>query len=1057
MAAKALFRDYLARLTAVAAQGDAREESFYAPLADLVTAWAGATRIEDVHVTTLPKATEAGNPDFRVWDGRQHIIGYIEAKAPAVENLEPVAESEQLRRYRATFPNLILTNFFEFRLYRHGALVATARLARPFVATRLGARPPLEQADELQALLQQFFAFSLPRAYTAEELAVALAVRTRFLRDQVVAQELAEEEKAARGHLLGFYEAFRKHLIAGLTLDSFADLYAQTLAYGLFAARVRAGAEFNRRTAFASIPPTIGILRDLFQFVSLGDLPPQLEWIVDDLAEVLAVADVKGILHQFFHEGKGADPIVHFYETFLAQYDPEERERRGVYYTPEPVVSYIVRSLHQILKDKFGRADGLASPGVTLLDPAAGTMTFVAKAAQVAVEEFVSKYGEAGRREFIRDHILKNFYAFELMMAPYAVGHLKMGFFLEELGYTLAPDERFKLYLTNTLEMEELAESQLPGFASLAHESHQAGEVKRDVPILVILGNPPYFGHSANKGPWIRKLIDDYKRVDGKPLGEKNPKWLQDDYVKFLRFAEWKIAQAGQGVVGMITNHGYLDNPTFRGMRQHLMTTFDEIYVLDLHGSSLKKEICPDGSPDENVFEIRPGVAIVFLIKRSAGARPRSPSRVSHADLWGRREEKYAWLQGHDWKTTDWREIGPVSEFYLFTPRDADLFEQYSRYVKVTDIFPVSSVGIVTARDSLTVHWTPKDVWTTVVNFSRMDPELAREAYKLGKDARDWKVTLAQEDLRQSGPDRRHIVPLLYRPFDVRFTYYTGRSRGFLCMPRSEVMSHMATGKNIALITSRLTKGESFRHAQVTRHITEVICMSPKTSNNGFVFPLYLWPDGDRRDLLTAHEPSERRPNLNPELVAALVNAHGREPSPEEIFHYVYAVLYAPTYREKYAEFLRLDFPRIPFTSDPELFKKIAELGERLVELHLLRSPELDPPLARFQGEGDGKVIVSGKKGIRYDAEQERVYINQGQYFAPVPPEVWEYPIGGYQVCHKWLKDRKDRTLTLDDIRTYCRITTALSKTIETQFAIDKLYPVVEDQLFPLGVQKDQQ
>jgi len=431
----------------------------------------------------------------------------------------------------------------------------------------------------------------------------------------VVMQELIEEKGRGGGHLLGFYEAFQKHLIAGLTLEDFADLYAQTITYGLFAARVRARENFNRREAFYAIPHTIGILRDLFRFISLEDLPAQLEWIVDDIAEVLAVADVKGILHQFFHEGKGADPIVHFYETFLSVYDPEERERRGVYYTPEPVVSYIVRSLHQILKERFGKPDGLASAGVTLLDPAAGTMTFVAKAAQVAVKEFIEKYGAAGRESFIRDHILENFYAFELMMAPYAVGHLKMALVLEELGYKLGPEERFKFYLTNTLEMEELAESQLPGLASLAEESHRAGEVKREVPILVILGNPPYSGHSANKGPWIRSLIEDYKYVDGKPLGEKNPKWLQDDYVKFLRFAEWKIAQAGQGVVGMITNHSYLDNPTFRGMRWHLMQTFDEIYILDLHGNSLKKERCPDGSPDQNVFDIQQGVAIAFFLK----------------------------------------------------------------------------------------------------------------------------------------------------------------------------------------------------------------------------------------------------------------------------------------------------------------------------------------------------------------------------------------------------------------------------------------------------------
>ncbi|MCD6128283.1 N-6 DNA methylase, partial [Candidatus Bipolaricaulota bacterium] len=430
MSFRSLCQSYVKALMETLLQGDAREESCYPALKDFLQAYAEATGKKGVHVTVLPKPTEAGNPDFRVWDGRQHIVGYIEAKPATVQNLEPIAETEQLTRYLQTFPNLILTNFLEFRLYRNGSLIAKARLGRPFVATKLGTQPPLEQVEELAELLELFFSFSLPKAYTAESLAVELAKRTRFLRDQVVMQELVQEKQRGGGHLLGFYEAFQKHLIAGLTLEDFADLYAQTITYGLFAARVRAQNNFNRREAFYSIPHTIGILRDLFRFISLEDLPAQLEWIVDDIAEVLAVADVKGILHQFFHEGKGADPIVHFYETFLSVYDPEERERRGVYYTPEAVVSYIVRSLHQILKEKFGKRDGLASPGVTLLDPAAGTMTFVAKAAQVAVEEFVKKYGEAGRESFIRDHILENFYAFELMMAPYAVGHLKMALVL---------------------------------------------------------------------------------------------------------------------------------------------------------------------------------------------------------------------------------------------------------------------------------------------------------------------------------------------------------------------------------------------------------------------------------------------------------------------------------------------------------------------------------------------------------------------------------------------------------------------------------------------------
>jgi len=614
MAGKALIREYFKSLADAWLQGDAREESLYGSLKGLLDAYAEATERDELHVTVLPEPTEAGNPDFRVWNGRDRITGYIEAKRPTEERLDHVQNTEQLERYRSTFPNLILTNFFEFRLYRDGQLVDEVLAARPGTLTQVGAVPPVEKPDELFALLDEFLSFSVPPTYSAPSLAGELAKRTRFLRE-LVGHELQREEAEGEGTLSGFFQAFRQFLIGHLELEQFADLYAQTVTYGLFAARTRADNAFSRRTAYDTIPRSIGILRDLFQFISLGDLPKQLEWTIDDIAEVLAVADLEAILERYYRDGKGSDPIVQFYEPFLAQYDPQERERRGVYYTPEEVVSYIVRSIHKLLKERFARPDGLASEGVTLLDPAAGTMTFVAQACQQAVEEFQGKYGAGGTEEFIRDHILKNYYAFELMMAPYAVGHMKMGFFLEELGHRLADDERFRFYLTNTLEMEELGQTQLPGMASLAEESHLASEVKKESPILVILGNPPYSGHSANKGDWILGKIDDYKRVDGKPLGERNPKWLQDDYVKFLRFAQWKIGQEGQGIVAMITNHSYLDNPTFRGMRQSLMGTFDEIYVLDLHGNSLKREVCPDGSKDENVFDIRQGVAICLMLK----------------------------------------------------------------------------------------------------------------------------------------------------------------------------------------------------------------------------------------------------------------------------------------------------------------------------------------------------------------------------------------------------------------------------------------------------------
>jgi predicted helicase len=696
----------------------------------------------------------------------------------------------------------------------------------------------------------------------------------------------------------------------------------------------------------------------------------------------------------------------------------------------------------------------LASETVTVLDPAAGTLTFLAEAAKIAAEEFIAKYGQGGKADFIRDHILKNFYAFELMMAPYAVGHLKMSFLLEELGYKLQKDDRFKLYLTNTLDMEELAQGNLPGMVSLSEESHLAGKVKKETPILIILGNPPYSGHSANKGPWIDALLktgytlpngikdDGFYKVDGKPLGEKNPKWLQDDYVKFIRFSQWKIDQAGEGILGFITNHGYLDNPTFRGMRQSLMKSFNEIYVLDLHGNSLKKERCPDGSKDENVFDIQPGVAIALFIKKKS---EKMGCKVHHAEIWGLREKKYEWLEKKDIEATKWKKLTPKSEYYLFISRDEDLVKEYEKHSKITDIFRLNSVGIVTARDNLTIHWKPEEVWTTVLNFSKMEPELARQAYNLGKDVRDWKVEFAQKDLIDSGLDKKRIVPILYRPFDVRYTYYTGRSRGFICMPRREVMQHMLQ-ENRSLITLR--KGLPKFHyswVYVANDLVSHGVYFNANQSSEYVFPLYVYPDKDKKDLFSQlKETSKKEANIRSELLSATSEAYKRKISPEEIFHYVYSVLYSNIYRAKYGDFLRDDFPRVPFTKDYKLFSKLAKLGEKLVDLHLLKSKELEQPVARFQGKGNGKV-----EKPKY--EKSRVYINAIQYFDGVKPEVWEYQIGGYQVCDKWLKDRKGRTLSLEDIKHYCKIVTALEKTIAIQKDIDKLYPKVEENLLELN------
>ena len=603
--------EYLHQIFKKYQKGDATEISYYSTLEKFVKEFSESKRKKKIEITTIPKKTEAGNPDFRIWDGRQKIIGYIEAKDLGID-LDKIEDSDQIKRYISTFPNVLLTNYTEFRLFRDGERIDKVSIARPFIFKKLKTIPPVENEDGFFTLLENFLDFSLPKTYTAKTLAVELAKRTKFLKDEVIIEELKRNDESIHG----FYNAFKEFLIAGISEDEFSDLYSQTITYGLFAARLRAGDEFSRRLAFDFIPKTIGILRDIFRFISLEDLPQQMEIIIDDIAEVLAVADAKKILDKYYHDGKGSDPILHFYETFLEEYDPATREKRGVYYTPEPAVSFIVRSLHEILKEKFEIAGGLASKDITLLDPAGGTLGFLAYAIRVAVEEFEGKYGKGVVKDFLKYQVLENYYAFELMMAPYAIGHMKMSFLLEELGYVMKDDERVKYYLTNTLDMQELDSAKFPGMSSLSHESHEAGKVKKKVPILVVLGNPPYSGHSSNTGEWISGEIKEYYKVDGKPLGEKNPKWLQDDYVKFIRFAQWKIDQAGEGVVGFITNHSYLDNPTFRGMRQSLMNSFDEIYILDLHGNSLKKEKAPDGAKDENVFDIMQGVAVVFMIKK---------------------------------------------------------------------------------------------------------------------------------------------------------------------------------------------------------------------------------------------------------------------------------------------------------------------------------------------------------------------------------------------------------------------------------------------------------
>jgi predicted helicase len=662
-----------------------------------------------------------------------------------------------------------------------------------------------------------------------------------------------------------------------------------------------------------------------------------------------------------------------------------------------------------------------------------------------------------------------------------------MGYLLEELGHKLTGDERFQFYLTNTLEEEELTQTDLPGMASLSEESHLAAKVKKEKPILVILGNPPYSGISANaserevavpKGQnyirgytiqtkqekgrvfyhlqkkeqrakknlrvkqktWIGELIEYYKIVDGKWFGERKH-WLQDDYVKFIRFAQWKIDQIGEGVVGFITNHAYLDNITFRGMRQSLMNSFDEIHILDLHGNSFKKEKAPDGSQDNNVFDIQQGVAIALFVKRKTRE---GKCRVYHAELWGPRQVKYDFLESSDVRHVKEIELKPVAPSYFLVPKDSDSSDSWQKNVALSMVFPTNVTGIVTARDAFVIDSDRISLRSRISQFrdSALEDAELRRLYQL-KDTRGWKLPSARTTLQNDPNWEDYFTPILYRPFDVRWIYY---SLGMVDWGRPETMRHMLK-PNLSLCGMRqVALDEDYSHFLASQLIVDNRTFS---SNKGIIqqFPLYLYPDTDKHDLFTEHSSGTRVPNLAPELTEQLTTAYGKQPSPEDVFYYIYAVLYSTAYRNKYAEFLKTDFPRVPFTKDHSLFQKLADQGAELVGLHLLKSKRLAKPIAKCEGKGDLQVVK-----ITYDAKRLRVMISPDNWFAGVPADVWEYHIGGYQVAAKWLKDRKGRTLSSEEIVTYARVITALAETIKIQSGLDALFERVESAVLEVRI-----
>ena len=969
---------------------------------------------------------QIGRPDFIAMDGLLPI-GYIEAEAYG-RDLDALTghAAEQNARFIENLDNFILTNFVEFQLWTDGQLRATANIA--------------DAPENLETLLDRFLNAGNVHIASPEVLARYLARRTRELQTQI-ATTLTDEES----NIHAMFSAFRETLISMLTPDDFADMYAQTLAYGLFAARCTLpnATNFSRHTAVEGLPRSNPFLVELFYHVASPRLETNVTYILDDIASLLRNVPTEMLRTAFAARNHLEDPVIHFYETFLAEYDPQRRVDRGVYYTPPQVISYIVRSVDSLLKTELNRPDGLADDNTLILDPATGTGGFLLTVLDHIRESVTETYGTGEWNQYINAELVKRIFGFELLVAPYTIAHLKLSLFLQAQGWRA--DERLRIYLTNTLEQPAEMQPSLPFAEFISDEANAALSVKRDEPLLVILGNPPYPQDSANPSregrrlTFIGELIEDYRQIDGQPLGEINSKVLQSDYVKFIRWAQWRIDKNGEGIVGYIVNNSFLDGPTFRGMRQSLLNSFNAIYHLNLHGSSRITEVIPESERDENVFDIIQGVSILLCVKERE--KP-TPAKVYYADMWGLREEKYNTLSETNVQTTEWNELQPTFPYYLFVPQAAEQRTEYEAGWEIAEIFYHSSIGIATARDTLTLHRTVEKLRETVTDFVSLSVDDAREKYRLRQDTRDWKVHLAQSDLRNHPEADQHIASIHYRPFDARWTYYTGKSRGFHCMPRPAIMPHLRK-ENLALCVCRVVASPTWQHSLITDQITENRYISNRGSESGHVFPLYLYPDPEELGVS-----AERSLNFKPEFLTAFSEALGlpqvaplhlpEDVSPEEILAYIYAVLYSPTYRERYYEFLKYDFPRIPLPQDIDQFRTLATLGQGLIDCHLLKESRSEvaptgtrgPTVHRFEGEGDG--VVSQ---VRY--VNGRVWINPSQYFTDVPLAVWEYEVGAYQVCEKWLKDRRGEALSRAALQQYRAILVAVAETLRVMVEID--------------------
>ncbi|MFN7527117.1 MAG: type ISP restriction/modification enzyme [Dolichospermum sp.] len=1031
------------------------------------------------------KGNQAGIPDLTIRKN-ERILGYIEAKDIHVD-LGKIQKTAQIKRYLESNIgyNLILTNYLEFRWYVNGECEKTAQLA-DFKSGKIILVNDLQPIRELLQLFLNQKAKDINNYY---DLAKEMAAYTKTIRNAI---QSSLEIETTTEELNRLQETFKKLLLLDIDNYKFADMYAQTIAYGLFTAKIGHAQNpgefaFNRTTASIYITDKIPFLKGLFDLVLGTDSVSKIHKSIENLIELFNTIDMTNILENFGQETRTEDPVIHFYETFLAAYESSLRKSRGVYYTPEPVVNFIVRSVNDILVNEeiFDLEYGLGNRKVTILDPATGTGTFL-YAVIKQIRDNVAKYGVDKWNSFLRDaKLLKRLFGFELLMTPYTIAHLKLGLLLSDLGYDFAPEERLKVYLTNALEAGIKSGELIPGITQIiAEESSQAAKVKTEISVTVVLGNPPYSVSSQNASKRKRILNQDERYLAdieytgstwnriyktgkaGKTItelthigellelykgrvrleGEKNIQPLDDDYIKFIRFAQYQIENNAQnaGIIGFITNHSYLNGLIHRGMREELLKYFDRLYIMDLHGNSLLKETTPEGNVDQNVFDIQQGVAILIAVREkdkpdygSTAYKSRDGvkemAKVLYYDLWGRREDKYKFLESASLDNIDWIEVKPTEPNYFFAPKDFDLATEYNQAWNVTDIFPVNSTGVKTHRDHFVIDFDLEQLRQRIQDFKDItisDDQIINQ-YSLNNNL-EWNISNKRKSVNSLKDWQKYFQIYLYRPFDFRY-YYSYEE--LVDRPRKEVMYNMIQQNNLALVYMRqVALNDNYNHFLVSDCIVDNRAFY-SSKGTMTLAPLYIYPNIENKQTNLF---LEKTPNLSPKFLEAIKEKLGKIPPPKQIFYYAYAIFHSPTYRTRYAEFLKIDFPRLPLTSNQNLFNSLAIKGEELVNLHLMKSHTLNNFMTTYQQIGDNQITE-----VTYHSELERVYVNKQNYFTNIPQHIWEFKIGGYHVLDKWLKDRKNakRELSTPEINHYQKVVISLTETFRIMQEIDRIIP----------------